>query len=68
MTIKFELIEGLPEDHGTYLFLLEDGSLKEGYFSSFPFPYHQQDVRVANCEDEEFYYYKVVGWLKRIES
>ncbi|MCC5640866.1 hypothetical protein LC593_34580 [Nostoc sp. CHAB 5844] len=65
---KFEVIEGLPEEHGTYLLLLEDGSIKEGYFSSFPIPYHQKDiVRIADCESEDFYYKKCVGWLKPIE-
>ena len=67
MKINLELISGLPEDYGTYLFLMEDGSIKQGYYSSFPFPYHQDEVRIANCEDEEFHYYKVVGWLQRIE-
>jgi len=36
--LNFELIEELPEDYGTYLFLREDGSIKEGYFGSFPYP------------------------------
>ncbi|PHJ59062.1 hypothetical protein VF14_13440 [Nostoc linckia z18] len=66
--LKFELIEGLPEKYGIYLLLLEDGSIKEGYFGSFPVPHHQEEVvRVANCEDEEFHYQKCVGWLKPIE-
>ena len=65
---KFELIQGLPEEHGTYFFLLENGSVKEGYYSSFPVPHHQDDtIRVANCEDKEFHYKKCVGWLKPIE-
>ncbi|MHC5762596.1 hypothetical protein [Nostoc sp.] len=66
--LKFELIEGLPEDNGTYFVLLEDGSIKEGYFDSFPYPNHQEEVvRVAKCEYEEFHYKKCVGWLKPIE-
>lgn len=66
--LKFEIIEGLPEEYGNYLLLLEDGSIKEGYFASFPVPHHQEEVaRVANCEDEEFHYYKFIGWLKPIE-
>jgi hypothetical protein len=66
--LKFELIEGLPEDNGTYFVLLEDGSIKEGYFGSFSFPHHQEDiVRIANCEDKKFHYEKLVGWLKPIE-
>ena len=66
--LKFELIEGLPEEYGNYLLLLEDGSIKEGYFDSFPFPHHQEEVvRVAKCEYEEFHYEKCVGWLKPIE-
>ncbi len=65
---KYELIEGLPEEYGVYLFLLEDGSIKEGYFGSFPVPHHQENtIRIANCEDEEFYYEKCVGWLKKVE-
>ncbi len=66
--LKFELIEELPEENGTYFLLLEDGSIKEGYLGSFSFPYHQENfVRIANCEDEEFYYEKCIGWLKPIE-
>ncbi|MBW4429840.1 MAG: hypothetical protein KME50_37205 [Nostoc desertorum CM1-VF14] len=66
--LKFEIIEGLPEDYGTYLLLLEDGSIKQGYFGSFSYLHHQEEVtRVANCEDEEFHYEKCVGWLKPIE-
>lgn len=66
--LNFELIEGLPEEYGNYLLLLENGSIKEGYFGSFPVPHHQEEVvRVANCEDEEFHYQKCVGWLKPIE-
>lgn len=66
--LNFELIEGLPEDNGTYFVLLEDGSIKEGCFSSFSFPHHQEYiVRIANCEDKEFHYEKCVGWLKLIE-
>ncbi|MCG6135161.1 MAG: hypothetical protein MET45_10920 [Nostoc sp. LLA-1] len=65
---KFELIEEIPEENGTYLFLLENGSIKEGYLGSFSYPYHQEDiVRIAICEDEEFHYEKCVGWLKYIE-
>lgn len=66
--LKFEIIEGLPEEYGTYFVLLEDGSIKEGYFGSFTVPHHQEEVvRVAKCEDEEFHYEKCVGWLRRIE-
>lgn len=67
--LNFELIEELPEDYGTYLFLREDGSIKEGYFGSFPYPYHEDEVRLASCKDEKFYYseIKIVGWLKRVE-
>ncbi|MHC5722602.1 MAG: hypothetical protein ACYT04_25475 [Nostoc sp.] len=66
--LNFELIQGLPEEHGTYFVLLEDGSLKEGYFGSFSFPYHQENfVRIASCEDEKFHYEKFVGWLRRME-
>ncbi|MEA5595762.1 hypothetical protein [Rivularia sp. UHCC 0363] len=66
-TFKFELIKGLPEEHGTYLFLLENGSIKQGYFSSFPYPNHEEVIRITNCEDEYFYYEKCVGWLKKVE-
>jgi len=66
--LKFEVIEGLPEDYGTYLLLLEDGSIKQGYFGSFPYPNHEEEIaRIAYCEDERFYYEKCVGWLKPIE-
>ena len=52
---KYELIEELPEEYGVYLFLLDDGSIKEGYFSSFPVPHHQENtIRIANYEDEAF--------------
>ena len=64
---QFELIKGLPEEHGTYLFLLKDGSIKEGYFGSFPHPNSEKDIRIANCEDEQFYYTNCIGWLKKIE-
>jgi hypothetical protein len=66
-TFNFQFIEGLPEEHGVYLFVLEDGSIKEGYFSSFSFPNHNKDVRIADEEYEHFYYCNVVGWLKRLE-
>lgn len=66
--LKFEIIEGLPEEYGTYFVLLEYGSIKEGYFGSFTVPHHQEEVvRVAKCEYEEFHYEKCVGWLKPIE-
>lgn len=64
---EFKLVRGLPEKHGTYLFLLEDGSIKEGYFGSFPYPNHEKDIRIANCEDGQFYYTNCVGWLKKLE-
>ena len=66
-SFEFELIKGLPEDAGVYLFLLENGSIKEGYFNSFPYPNHEEDIRIANCEDEQFYYTNCVGWLKKVE-
>jgi hypothetical protein len=66
-SFEFELIKGLPEDAGVYLFLLENGSIKEGYFNSFPYPNHEEVIRIANCEDEYFYYNKCVGWLKKVE-
>ncbi len=66
-SLEFELVKGLPEEHGTYLFLLENGSIKEGYFSSFPYPNHEDVIRLSNCEYEEFYYEKCVGWLKKVE-
>ncbi|WP_414755917.1 hypothetical protein [Anabaena sp. CCY 9910] len=66
--LKFELIEGIPEDNGIYFLLLEDGSIKQGYLGSFSFPYHQKDiVRIADCESEKFHYEKCVGWLKPIK-
>lgn len=66
--LKFELIEELPEDHGTYLFLFKDGSIKQGYFGSFPVPYHEEGtVRIADCEDEEFHHEKCLGWFKPVE-
>lgn len=66
--LKFELIEGFPEEYGTYLFFLENGSIKQGYFSSFPVPYHEErTVRIADCEDKEFHYEKCLGWLKPVE-
>jgi hypothetical protein len=66
--LKFEFVEGLPEEHGTYLFLLENGSIKQGYFGSFPVPHHEENtVRVADCEDEEFHYEPCVGWFKLVE-
>lgn len=64
---EFELIKGLPEDAGVYLFLLENGSIKEGYFNSFPYPNHEDVIRIANCEDERFYYERCAGWLKKVE-
>ncbi|MEB3219957.1 MAG: hypothetical protein VKN72_27510 [Nostocales cyanobacterium 94392] len=67
ISFKFELIKGLPEEAGTYLFLLENGSIKEGYFSSFSYPNHEDVIRLSNCEYEEFYYEKCVGWLKKVE-
>ena len=66
-SFEFELIKGLPEDAGVYLFLLENGSIKEGYFNSFPYPNHENAIRIANCEDEEFYYTNCIGWLKKVE-
>ncbi|PAX59809.1 hypothetical protein CK510_05295 [Brunnivagina elsteri CCALA 953] len=66
-TFTFEFVEGLPENHGNYLFLLEDGSIKEGYYSSFPYPHNYEDIRIADEEYEHFYYCNVVGWLKRLE-
>ena len=64
---KFELVEELPDEHGFYLFLLENGSIKEGYFGSFPYPHHKDSIRVADCENQYFYYYNCVGWLKKVE-
>lgn len=64
-TFEFKLIKGLPEEHGTYLFLLESGDIKEGYFGSFPHPNHEKDIRVANFDSGELYYTNCVGWLKK---
>lgn len=66
-SFEFELIRGLPEDAGVYFFLLENGSIKEGYFNSFPYPNHEDAIRIANCEDEEFSYTNCIGWLKKVE-
>ncbi|MBD2303055.1 hypothetical protein [Nostoc sp. FACHB-190] len=66
--LKFELIEGLPEEYGTYFLLLENGSIKQGYFGSCPVPNHEEEVvRIADCETKAFHYEKCVGWLKPIE-
>ena len=61
---NFEFIKGLPEEHGTYLFVLEDSSIREGYYSSFSFPNHGNDVRIADDEYERFYYCNIIGYLK----
>jgi hypothetical protein len=64
--MRLEFFPGLPEDHGTYFFLLDNGLIKEGYFGSFPHPHNNEDVRIADCEDEDFYYVNVVGWFQVI--
>jgi hypothetical protein len=67
-SINFELIDGLPDHHGTYLFLLEDGTIREGYYSSFPHPNCEKGtVKWCDQENEWFYYEIAVGWFKRIE-
>jgi|GEM_PF-1688775 len=64
--IRYEIVEGLPEDHGIYLFLLRDGSIKEGFYSSFPFPHHDKPVRYGNLKEEFLEYGEPTGWLRRL--
>lgn len=46
----------LPEDYGTYVFKLTDGSILQGYYSSFPFPDDHDVVRVSNPQHQYFWY------------
>ncbi|MEH1786504.1 MAG: hypothetical protein V7L23_13195 [Nostoc sp.] len=67
-----EFVPGMPEDYGTYLFLFSTGKVREGEYGSFPYPYHNHCVKVANFEEERFYYYgqeeSILGWYEECES
>jgi hypothetical protein len=66
-SFQFALFEGLPSDYGTYLFLLKNGSVKQGYYGSFPHPHCNKSVRFSDCEYEEFDYEEssaILGWLE----
>ncbi len=52
---SFIFIEGLPEEYGMYLFVLNTGIAKEGYYSSFPYP-NERTVKFCNIDEEDFYY------------
>lgn len=64
---NLELIPGLPEDYGEYIFLLNSGKIRQGYYDSFPCPNDGYAVRYAECEERSFYYLaesEVRGWFR----
>ncbi|QLE46498.1 hypothetical protein FD723_40515 (plasmid) [Nostoc sp. C052] len=66
--IFFEVIEGLPEDYGTYIFLMKDNSIQEGYYGSFPHPHNNACIKTSDIEGERFYYEEssmILGWLRK---
>lgn len=70
-TFKFGLVKEMPDSYGVYLFLMKNGSIQQAYFGSFPFPRHNYDIRISDCEYEETLYRNfdkdIIGWLKPVE-
>ena len=61
----YEFRFGTPEDYGVYMFLLEDGSIEEGYYSSFEYPNHKDNtIRCADIRNQCFYYARFKGWFE----
>jgi hypothetical protein len=67
MVLKFEFVEGTPDDLGTYLFLLKNGEIREAYYGSFPYPDSEKGtVKYSDLEEERFYFEVAVGWFKPV--
>jgi len=66
--MEFDLIEGLPEEPGRYLFVLTDDSVCEGYYKH-PDSWSTRPVTLASYDCEGSFYYleanTIKGWLRK---
>jgi len=66
--MEFDLIEGLPEEPGRYLFVLRDDSVCEGYYKHKN-RWTQRPIALASYSIDGSYYYleanTIKGWLRK---